>query len=657
VDRIGEALHKHWGFSDFRPGQRAVVEAIADGRQVLAVMPTGAGKSLCYQLPALLLDGVTLVVSPLVALMKDQVDSLTARGIAAACVNSTMDLDAQRAALRAAQTGALKLLYVAPERFRFEGAMAQLKRVPIGFMAVDEAHCISHWGHDFRPDYQNIGEAHKAFGSPRIAAFTATATAQVRADIVRSLGLVDPVVTVAGFRRPNLHLSVIEIQAMKEKRAWASKILKAALGQGGAGIVYCATRKHCEEAAQSLAKDGLKVVVYHGGLGDDVRARAQDSFQGTDGVVMIATNAFGMGVDKPDVRAVIHWDFPGSVDAYYHAAGRAGRDGQRAHCVMLFTYADQRIHEFFIDNGGENLPAPQRVARAEAERQKLKAMTRWAYHEGCRHQALLRYFGEAGGRCDLDDPHGSRCDRCTGDLGLTLRGGTQGASPTRGMRAGERAASSSASADPDAAEAPARALTADEAIVVQKALSAVARSAGRLDKKALAKILWGSKTADTLADPLAQTKSYAILKGMPDATVRRLLAELGRAGCTTGKQPTLTDRGKEVMWGKRSVELGLAPFGAGGGRTTTPKAPAKEGDADDAPGLGPAETERLRGLKSRRLEVARDRGVPAFVVASNALLERLAGLRQGASVHEWLELKGVGDKNIDLLREAFMDLI
>ncbi|MCC6622460.1 MAG: ATP-dependent DNA helicase RecQ [Deltaproteobacteria bacterium] len=651
MDRIGETLQKDWGFSDFRPGQRAVVESIAAGRQVLAVMPTGAGKSLCYQLPALLLDGVTLVVSPLVALMKDQVDSLTARGVPAACVNSSMDFEAQRQALRAAQAGALKLLYVAPERFRFEGAMAQLKRVPIGFMAVDEAHCISHWGHDFRPDYQNIGEAHRAFGSPRIAAFTATATAHVRQDIVRSLGLVDPVVTVAGFRRPNLHLSVVEIKQMKDKRAWATKVLKSALGDGGAGIVYCATRKHCEAVADALGRDGLKVVLYHGGLDDAARVQAQERFQATDGVVMVATNAFGMGVDKADVRAVVHWDFPGSVDAYYQEAGRAGRDGKRAFCVMLFTYADQRIHEFFIANGGENLPTPQRVARAEAEQQKLKAMTRWAYHEGCRHQALLRYFGEAGAPCDLSDPDGSRCDNCAGDLGLTLRGTSRPATPTRGKGAAP------AASEADDAEQRARALTPDEQVVVQKALSAVARSQGRLDKKALAKILWGSKTADVLADPLAATKSYGILKGMPDATVRRLLAELQRAGCTTGKAPTLTDRGRDVMWGKRAVELGMAPFGGGTAKTATSTAAPKVGAAADDAGLGPAETERLRTLKARRQEVAKERGVPAFVVASNALLERLAALRPGASTHEWLEVKGVGDKNVDLLREAFSDLV
>ncbi|MFO0745270.1 MAG: RecQ family ATP-dependent DNA helicase [Myxococcota bacterium] len=651
MDRIGVELKKYWGFDEFRPGQRAVVDAIVSGRQVLAVMPTGAGKSLCYQLPALLLDGVTLVVSPLVALMKDQVDALRARGVAAACVNSSMDLESQRAALRAARTGELKLLYVAPERFKFEGAMAQLKQVPIGFMAVDEAHCISQWGHDFRPDYKNIGEAHRALGSPRIAAFTATATAQVRNDIVTSLGLRDPVVTVAGFLRPNLHLSVVPIEKMKDKRGWATKILKAALGDGGAGIVYCATRKHCEEAAALLQKDGLKVVVYHGGLDDKARVEAQDHYQQTDGVVMVATNAFGMGVDKADVRAVVHWDFPGSVDAYYQEVGRAGRDGKRAWCVMLFTYADQRIHEFFIENGGENLPAPLRAARAEAERSKLKAITRYAYHEGCRHQALLRHFGEAGRPCDLRDPDGARCDRCVGNLGLERIKIGPKTSAREVMRA-------DGGSQGEGADVDARELTPEEAIVVQKALSAVGRAAGKTDIKTLAKVLWGSKTREVVKDPLMESKSFGILKGMPDGTVRTLLRELARAGCIRGgNHPVLTEKGREVMWGRQAVELGMHPF-ASARRAVKPKATAGEGAADGGDGAEAAEVdvERLRALKERRLEVARERGVPAFVVASNALLERIAGLRKDASVHEWLELKGVGEKNIELLRDAFSDV-
>jgi len=641
VDRIAETLKKYWGFDEFRPGQRSVVEAIVGGRQVLAVMPTGAGKSLCYQLPALLLDGVTLVVSPLVALMKDQVDSLRARGVAAACLNSSMDFEAQKAAMRQAKSGELKLLYVAPERFRFEGAMSQLRQVPIGFMAVDEAHCISHWGHDFRPDYKNIGEAHKQLGSPRIAAFTATATANVRSDIVSSLGLRDPIVTVAGFSRPNLHLSVVAIDKMKDKRLWASKILKSALGDGGAGIVYCATRKHCDEAAVQLAHEGLKVMVYHGGLDDEARRNTQDRFASTDGAVMIATNAFGMGVDKADVRAVVHWDFPGSVDAYYQEAGRAGRDGKRAACVMLFTYADQRIHEFFIDNGGEGLPPAARVARAEAERTKLKAITRWAYHEGCRHQALLRYFGESSARaCDLSDPSGSRCDRCTGDLGLARVSLTLAKT-----KAGREVMRS----DEDERPLDVRELNAEEAIVVQKALSAVGRAAGKTDTKTLAKVLWGSKTREVVGDPLMQSKSFGILKGMPDGSVRALLKSLSRAGCIRGAKPTLTDKGREVMWGRQSVQLGMPPFASTKARRVTAEADIEvESTADVA---------KLRELKERRMEVSKERGVPAFVVASNALLERIAGLRAGASVHEWLEIKGVGEKNVELLRDAFADLI
>lgn len=661
VDRFAQTLQRHWGFSTFRPGQREVIEAVVSGRPVLGVMPTGAGKSLCYQLPALMLPGVTVVVSPLIALMKDQVDQLRQRGIPAAAINSTVPLDEQQRMLDDARNGHLKLLYVAPERFRYEGAMARLKRLPIGLFAIDEAHCISHWGHDFRPDYQLLGPAYRELSAPRVAAYTATATAEVRRDIVGSLGLVDPLVTVAGFARDNLHLSVLPIARMKDKPKLAASAIRAGFAADpehpGVAIVYCATRKHCDEAVDALTGQGFEVQLYHGGLDDDARARAQDAFQRGKRLVMVATNAFGMGVDKPDVRVVVHWDFPGSVDAYYQEVGRAGRDGRRAYGVMLFTYADSRIHEFFIDKSGEDLDPTTRAARAEADRQKLKAIQRFAYHEGCRHAALLRYFGDRSKDCDLSDPTGSRCDNCAGSTGLakvhlnehTARKAT---APSRAPRD---------IADDDDPRHAKRRLSDSEEVVVQKALSAVARSRGELELKTIAKALRGSRATDVINGPLFGTKSFGMLDELPEATTLALLRALARAGCIDhgkGRKATLTALGTEVMWRRQSVPLEMPPFSHEGlkKKSASPTAPPSE-----APGqpekAGDADSTLVRALKQRRLVLAKQRGVAPFVIASNALIDRLATLNPDASSDEWLALKGVGEQNLQSLREAFKPLI
>ena len=653
---IRAALREHWGFDAFRPGQEDIVAAVLSGRHVLGVMPTGAGKSLCYQLPAILLPGVTLVVSPLIALMKDQVDQLRARGLPAAYLNSTLGLDEQMRVLEDARSGRLKLLYVAPERFRYEGALARLKRLPIALFAVDEAHCISHWGHDFRPEYQGLGTAFRELNVPRLGAFTATATSQVRKDIVDSLGMQEPMVTVAGFARDNLHLSVLAIDQMKDKPRLAGKLLKGALADGGVGIVYCTTRKNTEAAAAALGKTGLQIVVYHGGLEDAARKKAQEAFQSGSRLVIVATNAFGMGVDKPDVRLVVHWDFPSSLDAYYQEVGRAGRDGRRAWGVMLFTYADMRIHEFLIDKGGEDLPAAARVARAEAERHKLKAITRWAYTEGCRHAALLRYFGDRPKSCDLEDPMGSRCDRCVGGTGVPS---FEKAGKSPESKSSEREARVADTGDDEAPGFSPRTLSEAEEIVVQKALSAVARAQGAIETKTLAKALRGSRAADVLKGPLAATRSFGILAELPEGTTLALLKALGRAGCTEGKRPRLTDQGVEVMWRRASVKLAMPPF-ASASRPAKKKddKAASPGEATAEIGeVGEVDEVLMRALKERRMAVARERGVAAFLVASNALLERIAGLPAGASRDAWLALKGVGEQNVEPLREAFAKVL
>jgi ATP-dependent DNA helicase RecQ len=342
-ERAREVLARVFGHAGFREGQEAVVRDVLAGRDVLVVMPTGGGKSLCYQLPACLIDGVTLVVSPLIALMKDQVDALAALDVEAAAVNSTLSFDQVRDVMGRVRDGAVRLLYVAPERFASRFFMREMAGVKVARVAVDEAHCISQWGHDFRPAYLRLREAVERLGRPPVAALTATATPEVQDDIVALLGLSEPVRYVTGFDRHNLFL---EVTAGTRKRDALAAFVERTQGPG---IVYCATRRWVEEASTQLAGMGLKVATYHAGLPDPDRTRAQDRFLAGRADVIVATNAFGMGVDKADVRYVLHYDMPGTLEAYYQEAGRAGRDGQPARCTVLYGSGDRFTQEFFIN--------------------------------------------------------------------------------------------------------------------------------------------------------------------------------------------------------------------------------------------------------------------------------------------------------------------
>jgi len=361
ISRAREALQKHFGFTDFREGQAEVVESVLGGLDAVVVMPTGGGKSLCYQLPAMMMDGVTLVVSPLIALMKDQVDALAARAIPVTFINSSLSYRETNERLSRIRRGQFKIVYVAPERFRSEAFVSTIGEIKVRLLAIDEAHCISHWGHDFRPDYLKLKDAAELLGRPQIIALTATATPQVRADISEQLGLTDPRVFVAGFDRPNLSLRVMHTSTEKEKYETLKRLLT---NSTGSGIIYAATRKSVEQISAKLKLAGLSIDAYHGGMDENERTRAQEAFMQGDSQAIVATNAFGMGIDKPDIRLVAHFHLPGAVEAYYQEVGRAGRDMMPADCVLLFNYADTRTQQFFIEGSH---PPPELIARVYQE--------------------------------------------------------------------------------------------------------------------------------------------------------------------------------------------------------------------------------------------------------------------------------------------------
>lgn len=496
---LEDHLERLFDFKAFRPGQRETIEAVLAGRDALAVMPTGSGKSMTYLLPAFLLPGVTIVVSPLLALIQDQVQKLVARGLPATCLSSQVSYEEQQRRLEALRAGRLKLLFVAPERFRNERFQRALQGVKVSLFAVDEAHCVSHWGHDFRPDYLRLDEAVRACGRPPVLAVTATATKQVRDDIARQLDLGPELLTcVRGFERPNLHLSVVPVSGGHgEKLRVLTALVRAAQAERkGPGIIYCATRKNCERLAKDLSRAGLKGLgVYHAGMAGPARARVQERFFAGQLDIVVATNAFGLGIDKADVRFVYHTDLPGSLEAYYQEAGRAGRDGLPARCALVFGFQDVHLQRFFIESAHPSRQLVAAVARAQREvgsdpdairgrvtekpseraieaalrlleqaggkleaidfeavkaraahgEELLRKLLAYVRDPGCRHRAIVRYFDAtptaSAARCDA-------CDRCApGQVELDATPAAGKAAPARRSAPAKRPSRASAEVD------------------------------------------------------------------------------------------------------------------------------------------------------------------------------------------------------------------
>jgi ATP-dependent DNA helicase RecQ len=520
-------LRSAFGHSSFRPGQEEVVRAVLEGHDVLAVMPTGSGKSLGYQLPALLLPGLTLVVSPLIALMKDQVDELGRKGIEAAALHSLQSPDERRHALRAAREGALRLLYVSPERFASAGFDGVMDQLAVARFAVDEAHCVSEWGHDFRPDYRLLAAAAARCkrsdareGRPPVIAFTATATPEVRADIAALLGLKTPRLFVAGFDRPNLFLDVRRVSGEIEKR----EILPGLVGTRRA-LVYASTRKSAERAAAALRAARIPAEAYHAGREEADRTRVQEAFADGRLRVVCATNAFGMGIDRPDVEAVVHFEIPGSLEAYYQEIGRAGRDGRPADATLLWNYVDVRTREFLIERedaeeGPARHPSPadaaQREKRRELERKKLRRMIDYADAPSCLRRTLLSYFGESG--------VASRCGAC---------------GPCRSRRVP----------------------TGHEVLLLRKILSGVTRGGERWGKRKVAAMLAGD--LEGLPESLARLPTTGLLA---DVGAKRVEAWIDAAVGAGLLRPTedlyrtlsLTPEGRLLMTGA-PVDVTLVP--------------------------------------------------------------------------------------------------
>ena len=630
--RALEALNRYFGYDSFRFGQSGIVSAILAGRDVLGVMPTGAGKSICYQIPAAILPGVAIVISPLISLMRDQVDALNDVGLPAAFINTTQTPDEQDLVFAQALSGQIKLLYVAPERLETERFRNFAVRVPISLVAVDEAHCVSQWGQDFRSSYLGIGEFIAGLPTrPTVAAFTATATERVRRDIVSILGLHTPSITVTGFDRPNLYFDVISMPR-KDKASWVASYIASHPDESG--IVYCATRKETEALAESLnsavaelrAAGGADVsdigtiaVAYHGGMSADAREKAQRDFV-TDRVpVVVATNAFGMGIDKSNVRFVIHHNMPESIEAYYQEAGRAGRDGEPSRCTLLWNESDIVTRRRLLDSDYENerlTPEEQEAVRA-SKRRLLDAMVGYCRTTDCLHAYMTRYFGEtAGAAAKTDGKCVGGCANCEHTF---------------------------------------------ETIDVTDIARAISRCVHDVNQHVgsgkIVKVLRGSKAQDLSYLNPESLPSFGMLDEVPEARIRDVLSQMATDGFLTiaeGRLPI-------VGFGPRAAETVAPEFHYDIKKIKRADARARRTPDVSTPAVGSyvpddGDEALFQKLRALRLDIARELGKPPYIVFSDKTLRDMVRVKP-ITDDQFLAVNGVGESKLKQYGERFMAAI
>lgn len=598
-----EVLQKYFGHKAFRGGQEQLVDRILSGGDCLGVMPTGAGKSVCFQVPALMLDGTTIVISPLISLMQDQVSSLVQNGVEAACINSTISSAEYFAACQMAESGQLKLLYVAPERLETEGLLNLCSRLSIPLIAVDESHCVSHWGQDFRPSYLKIREFVRSLKTrPTVAAFTATATDVVKDDIIRLLELREPLSLTTGFDRPNLYFEV------REPDDKVMELLDILGERSGSTIVYCSTRKNVEKVTEILTRNGIVAGGYHAGMSKEERAKIQDDFIFDRLDVIVATNAFGMGIDKSDVSLVVHYNMPKDLESYYQEAGRAGRDGGAARCIMLYGYEDVKLAEFMINAGheDENIPQKERSELIARDYKRLRKMQSFAKTHGCLREFILSYFGEqTAHRC-------GNCGNCSAGFD-----------------------------------------TVDVTVEAQKILSCIFRLKQRnfpLGRANVAKILLGSEDKKLSDWGMTSLSTYGIMRGESSARLREIMGRLEADGYfeVSGEHSVcvLTPKADEFIRSKQRLIIHISKKNAKKSEKPAKKIAIKADEQHQNPEL----FERLRELRKKQAAAL---GVPPYVVFSDTALWSMCAILPRSQA-EFLTVNGVGARKAERYGRTFI---
>ena len=611
MDKKLEVLSRYFGYTQFRGAQEELIDAVLSGRDVLGVMPTGGGKSLCYQIPALLLPGITLVISPLISLMQDQVLALKSVGVPAAYLNSSLSLEQQSLVLRNLRQGRYKILYAAPERLLGEGFLAMAREVPISLVAVDEAHCISQWGQDFRPSYLKIPEFLQTLPQrPVVSAYTATATPTVRRDIQKCLNLRNPLVKVTGFDRPNLRF---EVRTPDSKRGTLLTLL--ALRKDKSGIVYCSTRKEVDSVCSFLLDKHFAAARYHAGLPDELRRKNQEDFLYDRKTVMVATNAFGMGIDKSNVSYVIHYNMPQSMESYYQEAGRAGRDGEPAECILLFGKRDIVTAKFLIEKSYEEseLSEEDRALLKQQDMKRLWAMVDYCQTPGCLRQYILSYFGQ------YNTPKCGNCGNCA---------------PPKKEK------------PPALPETPGTLGTKDITKEAQMVLSCVRRIATALGHNSTVTmtvlVLRGSKDKRLLENKLDGLSTYGLMNAYSREELREIIAQLVEQGyldCGSGEILEPTPAAAEILFRGRAVIVTMEETAL---RERFPQS-----------GTVIADSKLLADLKALRKRLAEKEKVPAFVIFSNATLEDMAK-KQPKTMDEFLTVSGIGRVKAQRYGTAFL---